>query len=127
MIASDPVLLLDPSGESTLAAATSWIEASVLGSVATAVAVIAVASVGIMLLQGRLPVRRGISVVIGAFLVFGAAQIAGGLQSIGSDVPPPRWQLVTQVPAAAPQLTQQAGSPAAGFDPYAGAAYVPPR
>ena len=127
MIASDPVLLSDPSGQSTLVAATSWIEASLLGSLATAVAVIAVASVGIMLLQGRLPVRRGLSGVIGAFLVFGAAQIAGGLRSIGSEVPPSGTQFLKEVPFQAPEDTQQTGSPATGFDPYAGAAYTPPR
>lgn len=127
MIASDSVLLSDSSGESALVAATRWVEAGLLGSLATAVAVIAVASVGIMLLQGRLPARRGLSVVAGAFLVFGAAQIAGGLRSIGSEVPPSGTQLVREVPSQTPEATQQTGSPATGFDPYAGAAYIPPR
>lgn len=127
MIDGDPGLLSDPSESSSIVAATRWVEASMLGSLATIVAVMAVAWLGFLLLQGRLPARRGLSVLIGAFVLFGAGQIANGLQTSGSDPVPSRSQPLSPKPLNVPQVRPQAASPAAGFDPYAGAAYSPPR
>ena len=53
-----------------------------MGNVATTAAVIAVAVVGLMMLTGRIDWRRGLVVVLGAFIVFGAAAIVEGMRSI---------------------------------------------
>jgi type IV secretion system protein VirB2 len=52
-----------------------------LGNVATAVAVIAVAMVGFMMLTGRMNWRFGATVILGCFILFGAASIVAGIQS----------------------------------------------
>jgi type IV secretion system protein VirB2 len=52
-----------------------------LGSVATIVAVIAVASVGFMMLTGRMNWRHGAVVILGCFILFGAASIVAGIRS----------------------------------------------
>ena len=52
-----------------------------LGNVATAVAVIAVAMVGFMMLTGRMNWRFGATVIIGCFILFGAGAIVSGIQS----------------------------------------------
>jgi type IV secretion system protein VirB2 len=50
--------------------------------VATAVAVIAVAAIGFMMLTGRINWRYGATVVLGLFVLFGAGSIVGGIRSI---------------------------------------------
>ena len=52
-----------------------------LGNVATAIAVMAVAAVGFMMLTGRINWRYGATVVLGLFVVFGAASIVAGIRS----------------------------------------------
>jgi type IV secretion system protein VirB2 len=58
-----------------------WVQGTLLGNVATAVAVIAVAVVGFLMLTGRLEWRRGITVILGCFIIFGAAAIVAGIQA----------------------------------------------
>jgi type IV secretion system protein VirB2 len=48
------------------------------------VAVIAVASVGFLMLTGRINWRYGATVILGCFILFGAASIVGGIQSTAS-------------------------------------------
>lgn len=72
--------LSDAPGSSALVAALSWLEGTVLGAIATAVAVTSVASVGLLLLMGRLDVRRGMTVIAGCFVLFGASAIVGGVR-----------------------------------------------
>jgi type IV secretory pathway VirB2 component (pilin) len=72
----------DPAGSGPILAALQWIEGTLLGNVATTAAVIAVAVVGLMMLTGRIDWRRGLVVVLGAFIVFGAAAIVEGMRSI---------------------------------------------
>lgn len=55
-----------------------------MGTVATVVAVIAVASVGFMMLTGRISWRHGATVILGCFILFGAASIVAGIQSAAS-------------------------------------------
>jgi len=71
----------------SLLTAVNWVQSAVLGSVAQEIAVIAVASVGFMLLSGRMDVRRAVTVTFGCFLVFGAPSIAKGIWDAvgGSD------------------------------------------
>jgi type IV secretion system protein VirB2 len=71
----------DPAGSGPIVAAISWIQGTLLGTVATVVAVIAVAVVGFMMLTGRMNWRYGATVILGCFVIFGAASIVGGIQS----------------------------------------------
>lgn len=71
----------DPAGSGPIVAALGWLQGTLLGNVATAVAVIAVAMVGFMMLTGRMNWRFGATVIIGCFILFGAASIVAGIQS----------------------------------------------
>ena len=71
----------DPQGSGPIVAALSWLQGTLLGNVATAVAVMAVAAVGFMMLTGRMNWRFGATVIIGCFILFGAASIVAGIQS----------------------------------------------
>jgi type IV secretory pathway VirB2 component (pilin) len=77
----------DPAGSGPILAAMQWIEGTLMGNIATTAAVIAVAVVGLMMLTGRIDWRRGIAVVLGAFIIFGAAAIVEGMRSIVSRGP----------------------------------------
>ena len=117
----EPASLTDPAGPSALANAVAWVEGAMLGGLATTVAVIAVASLGLMLLAGRVPARRGVLTILGIFILFGAVQIRAGMQSKSDDASarpaafdPPLPQALT---APLPQAANPASSP---FDPYAG-------
>jgi type IV secretion system protein VirB2 len=71
----------DPSGSAPLVNAVGWLQNTLLGTVATAVAVIAVAAVGFLMLTGRMNWRYGVTVIVGCFILFGAATIVGGIQA----------------------------------------------
>jgi type IV secretory pathway VirB2 component (pilin) len=122
--ASSPAFasLLDPAGSSVLAAAVLWLQGTLLGTLATSVAIIAVASVGLMMLAGRMNLRHGLTVIAGSFILFGAPAIVAGIQSAAGSVyaggyaPPP----------APPPPADPLPPPPANPDPYAGAS-VPAR
>lgn len=71
----------DPQGSGPVVNALAWLQGTLLGSVATAVAVMAVAAVGFMMLTGRINWRFGATVIIGVFILFGATTIVAGIQS----------------------------------------------
>ena len=71
----------DPAGSGPIVAALGWLQGTLLGNVATAVAVMAVAAVGFMMLTGRMNWRFGATVIIGVFILFGAGSIVSGIQS----------------------------------------------
>jgi type IV secretion system protein VirB2 len=71
----------DPAGSGVLVSAVSWLQGTLLGTVATVAAVIAVASVGFLMLTGRINWRHGATVILGCFILFGAASIVAGIQS----------------------------------------------
>lgn len=71
---------VDPQGSGPIVNALGWLQGTLLGNVATAVAVMAVAAVGFMMLTGRLNWRFGATVIIGCFILFGAASIVAGIQ-----------------------------------------------
>jgi type IV secretory pathway VirB2 component (pilin) len=111
----------DPAAPNAFAAAVQWLDSTLLGTIATAVAVIAVASIGFLLMSGRVDVRRAAQVIFGCFILFGASSIAAGIMR-AADGAPVEIRAVPLPPlAAAPQT-----GPAAAYDPYAGAA-LPPR
>ena len=70
----------DPAGSGPINNALAWMQNTLLGSVATAVAVMAVAAVGFMMLTGRMNWRFGATVILGCFIIFGAASIVAGIQ-----------------------------------------------
>lgn len=73
--------LSDPAGSGVLVSAVRWLQGTLLGTVATVVAIIAVASVGFLMLTGRINWRYGATVILGCFILFGAASIVAGIQS----------------------------------------------
>ena len=74
----------DPEGSGPILAALDWVKGTMLGNVATTVAVIAVAMVGFMMLTGRLNWKFGATVILGCFILFGSAAIVSGIQSAAS-------------------------------------------
>jgi len=70
----------DPQGSGPIVAALAWLQGTLLGNVATAIAVMAVAAVGFMMLTGRMNWRFGATVIIGLFILFGASTIVAGIQ-----------------------------------------------
>lgn len=73
---------MDPAGSGPITGAVDWLQGTLLGNVATAIAVIAVAGVGFGMLTGRINWRHGATVVLGLFVLFGAATIVGGIRSV---------------------------------------------
>lgn len=71
----------DPAGSGPIVGALRWVQGTLMGSVATVAAVVAVAVVGMMMLTGRINWRYGASVILGCFVLFGAASIVAGIQS----------------------------------------------
>ena len=119
--------LADPAGSGAVAAAVQWLQGTLLGTAATSVAVISVAAVGLMMLTGRLSVRRAGVVILGCFILFGASSIAAGIHALAGlgQAPPPEPAYVPPawvLPPPAPPPP----APAVPADPYAGAA-VPSR
>lgn len=76
--------IADPEGSGVIVSAVRWLEGTLLGTVATVIAVIAVAVVGLLMLTGRINWRYGVTVIIGCFILFGAASIVAGIQSAAS-------------------------------------------
>ncbi len=105
------------SGPSQPLRAVQWIVDLLVGPIGTSMAVIAVAWVGFSLLEGRLSVRRGATVVLGCFILFGAPTIARELLGLagrdGGQIAAP------DLPPAAPLQSQPPLPPQP--DPYAGA------
>lgn len=73
--------LADPAGSAVLVSAVEWLRGTLLGTVATVAAVIAVAVVGFMMLTGRINWRYGLTVILGCFILFGAASIVAGIRA----------------------------------------------
>lgn len=76
----------NPAGSSPLIAALDWVQGTLLGNLATTAAVIAVAAVGFLMLTGRMDWRRGLTVVIGCFVIFGAVSIVAGIRSMAGGL-----------------------------------------
>lgn len=111
--------LADPN---VFASAIDWLNATLLGTLASSVAVLAVASIGFLLLGGRLDIRRAVQIILGCFILFGASTITGGIMGAVSGSGPS-----SDVVAALPThpispVTAAAPAASSAFDPYAGAA-----
>lgn len=102
-----------------LAAAAGWITTALLGSVASTVAIVAVAGVGLLMLTGRVNWRRAFSVVLGCFILFTARSIAVAFAGvIGTE---PEQPILAATPSQ-PLPSYRPSQPPANYDPYAGAA-----
>lgn len=118
---------LDIPQPNAIDGAIGWFQATLVGSVATAVAIIAMACLGLLLLSGRLSGRRGIQLILGCFVVFGAPTIASGILNALS-LKDDRAPAVDALPTAAnvAPVPMRPLPPNQPYDPYAGAA-LPPR
>jgi type IV secretion system protein VirB2 len=76
----------DPAGSGPILGALEWVQGTLMGNLATSAAVIAVAVVGLMMLTGRIDWRRGVTVVVGAFVVFGAVAIVAGMRGMATGL-----------------------------------------
>jgi type IV secretory pathway VirB2 component (pilin) len=105
------------TGTPNLAAAVGWVSDTLLGGLGSSIAILAIAGVGVAMLQGRLPARRGFYCVLGCFILFGAPSIAQALMTLarGSQQTLPAQPVIPPAPAAAPS------PPPTNNDPYAGA------
>jgi type IV secretory pathway VirB2 component (pilin) len=120
--------LADPPGSSPILAAVTWVQSALLGTVATVIATIAIAALGFLMLSGRLPVRRGMTAILGCFILFGASSMARSIRAglgevAGTPEPVPVAYVAPPPPAPAPPPPAPPRPPA---DPFAGAA-VPTR
>ncbi|WP_375339553.1 TrbC/VirB2 family protein [Sphingomonas fuzhouensis] len=98
-----------------LLSALLWIERLTAGSFATAIATIAVAMAGLAVMAGRLRARRGLEIVLGIGMIFGAPSIERGVLAVPSSQPVE----ISLAPAATPITVRQPSI--AMYDPYAGA------
>jgi type IV secretion system protein VirB2 len=85
--------LFEAGGGAPMAESARWIEGVMLGEIALGVCVIAVAFIGALMLTGRLPLRQGMQVVIGCFVLLGAPIIAAGLLDLGARSSPEKLQI----------------------------------
>jgi type IV secretion system protein VirB2 len=74
----------DPAGSSAITGALVWVQGTLMGNLATTAAVIAVAVVGLLMLTGRMDWKRGMTVILGAFILFGATSIVAGIRGAAS-------------------------------------------
>lgn len=118
-MASLTTSLSDPSGSQAILNAVAWVQGTLLGTVATTVAVIAISVVGVRMLTGHIDIKRGTTVICGCFILFGAPTIAAGLQMAGSDAAPIDYPTIQAVQAPRPATIPPTIAPTA--DPYAGA------
>ena len=105
-----------PGSESALSASVAWINGLLLGSLAAGLCVIAVAIVGILMFGGRLPVRQGLRVILGCFVLLGAPIIASGFLAF--------WQGLNGASVDSSNvsaLPEREYPPPADYDSYAGA------
>jgi type IV secretory pathway VirB2 component (pilin) len=116
--------LFDPPSVSVVTSGADWISGLIFGPLANVIAVIAIAWVGLSMLSGRIDIRRGMAVVFGCFLLFGAKGIADGLRSVAMS------EAVPVAASAPPPPTFAQPAPSTnvpvGYDPYAGAAVMQP-
>lgn len=102
--------------DSPLAQSVEWLTGLVSGTVAAALCVLAVALIGLLMLGGRVHMRRSARILVGCFLLLGAPAITGGLLSVVRlDA---KSDLIS--PDTAP-IDVRPPLPPSNYDPYAGA------
>jgi type IV secretory pathway VirB2 component (pilin) len=121
--------LTAPADPSPIAEAIGWLDHVALGTLATCIAVIAIAAVGMLMLGGRLQVKRGVTAIIGCFILFGAPTIAAALQGTLAFIAAPATVSATPIVQVAPPPMPVSPPPSMvpppAEDPYAGASVRP--
>ncbi|WP_172970284.1 TrbC/VirB2 family protein [Erythrobacter sp. THAF29] len=109
--------------------AVDWLVALISGPLAGVLLTLAIAFVAFELLSGRMAMRRGLSVLIGGFILVGAFDIAQTLISVIPERPTLRTPPAATVPIRDdyPRTFSPDGAPPKPepahnnpFDPYAG-------
>ena len=118
--------MIEFGSDSVLLAAVTWLQRTLLGTLATTIAIIAVAAVGFSALSGRMPLRRGLTVIAGCFILFGAGSIAAGIRALANDGEGSESADWGNIPTATPLPLGPAAlpspsAPLAPYDPYSGA------
>ncbi|WP_252259809.1 TrbC/VirB2 family protein [Erythrobacter aurantius] len=81
--------LFETQAESGIGTSIDWVEALVLGEIATALAIVAVAIAGFMMLTGRVRMAGSFRVILGCFVLFGASTIAAALMDSAGELRQP--------------------------------------
>ena len=115
------LMISDQISSSSIVASVLWVRGTLLGTLATSVAVLCVAAIGYEILKGRVPVRRLATVIIGCFILFGASDIAAALSALARREPASQIDREPPAPAFAAPLRTNSKSGSDPFDPYAGA------
>jgi len=114
-----PESLFDPATGNIFREAFGWLAALLGGPLVTALAVLAIALFGLLLLRGRLRLERAGLVLIGAFMLFGAVAISSAMVDRAQHQIGNQKAVVTAAPPS-PQPVNPV-LPSQPFDPYAGA------
>lgn len=109
--------LFEAPNDPVLLGAVDWLSATMLGSVATGLCIIAAAVVGLTMLSGRLPLRHGGRVLLGCFILFAAPALATALRDLAREDAP----IIAEPEVAATPLSPRPPQPSSTYDPYAGA------
>ncbi|MAK99152.1 MAG: hypothetical protein CL953_06955 [Erythrobacteraceae bacterium] len=109
--------LFDAPASSPIEAAVNWIGAVLIGELAVGLCVLAVAFVGFLMMSGRVPIKTGMRVAIGCFVILGAPSIAVGFLRVW-EPSSPRAASTSPIAANPPPAREP---PRADYDPYAGA------
>ena len=95
----------------------NWLTTVVLGELAIALCIIAVAIIGLLLMSGRLAIRRGALVALGCFIVLGAPILASAFVNVAET-----GRTSDGYRSASPVKREPARNlPPSSYDPYAGA------
>lgn len=115
--------LFEPSTTSPMASSVSWINSVLFGEIALVFCVLAVAFLGALMLTGRLPLRGGLRVLLGCFVLLCAPVVVSGFMA-GSNygIVHPEAPLVAE-PREADQARDLQRS---DYDPYAGVSATGP-
>lgn len=113
----------EPPPAGTLVNAINWVTEFLVGPLATSIAVITIIWIGFSMLKGHIDWRRGLSVLMGCFVIFSAQAMADGLHvSAIKIVPQP---VIIDTPLTPPPIAPPSTNQTNAFDPYAGAKMMP--
>ncbi len=101
----------------SFASAILWVESLLTGLIGNTIACVAIAMIGLSMLQGRLAVRCGLQVILGCFILFGAPYIARNLMPALT----PQAIVPIAIPVPISPVTAATSPAPASSDPYAGA------
>ena len=104
-----------PSEPVVIAEAGNWLTGLLGGSIAISLCVIAVGFIGLAMLAGQMPIRRGIQVVLGCFLLLGATTLVSGFVGLAQDA----GGIEPQIATPAVIEPEHVDLPPAHYNPYA--------